>query len=42
MGSVMGTEAVEGLEHTILNLELIDDITEVSRALKREVNGVLD
>lgn len=42
MGSVMDTDAVEALEHTILNLELSDDITEVSRILKREVQGVLD
>ena len=42
MGSVMETEAVEGLEHTILNLESVDDIAEMSRVLKRDVLGVLD
>lgn len=41
MGSVMDTEAIERLEHTILNLELIDDLTEVFGILKRELNGVL-
>lgn len=42
MGSVMDTEAIESLEHAILNLDSVDDITEISRVLKREVHGVLD
>ncbi len=42
MGSVMETEAVEGWEHTILNLESVDDIAEMLRVLKRDVLGVLD
>ncbi len=42
MGSVIDTEAIGGLESTILNLELVGDITEISRVLKRDVHGVLD
>ena len=41
MGGVMDTEAIERLEHTILNLESVDDITEVFGTLKRKVHGVV-
>lgn len=37
----MDTEAIERLEHTILDLEPIDDITEVFGILKRKIHGVL-
>ena len=42
MGSVMDTEAIEGLERAILNLESVDDISEVLKVLKLDVHGVLD
>lgn len=40
--SVMDTEAIEGLERTTLNLESVDDISEMLRVLKLDVHGVLD
>lgn len=42
MGHAMDIEAIEVLEHNILNLESLDDIREMLRILKRNVHGVLD
>ena len=42
VGHALDIEAVEVLEHTILDLESLDDIKEMLRILKYNVHDVLD